>query len=1396
MKRASVKSVFITILAVCLVFVLLLLVLKPLLYSIVPAFSEGKSTSSGISGGIKEKSLAASFSSPCDDGIDNDRDGATDMDDFSCIESGGLSERYPLSQCQDQFDNDGDGFTDNITFYEWGDISHLGDNGCSSFQDDDEGDEPPLACPSTTTPSDSGALAVQKTCGKVCETHLKQCPDESWVADTDACSSCRADPPSMVTYVNPQNIPANSFSSPSNDCPIIFDKYHFKPAQQIAGNFNGRPYYTNLENSCIFECLEWEYYGAYYGTYGYQPESWACSDISTATHCGQSIPGPKPGTLSNAGCQFNTDDPSWYYPVLQGNGQGCELSGGTCNADWSGGWDPTAGLSYVCSVPACPHGPPHDPMFGGVNPNQCNNFQCPSGSWVLINDLNNMEEKITNCNYQERVYPAGESELTEDYSGILRGTGIKLKIETASEQTNSITCSFAITNPLNAIVPNSNTISANYEIKLFEGVNQVDSSSGSKNFQCEDNVVVTKTFANSISSTSGAVRCLINVTYSGSGTGEIRVGVFTDYLKDIDKDGSQSYHQIKSTFENNPDVTPEYLAQTLRASSDVDDWPFDDVNIETDINTNAVCLMNYTSYYGILANNSINKNTFYCQNDSNNDGRGDYASCSFCRNPNVTEDADDIDNNGIGHCQAQGARPCNIYVETENINAKTGFAQGLFSDKDGQNSVESGVYGCQGLTNEYGVLDEFCQTTDDNVLYNDGVTCSGYNRSVKWIEIEKDFVPFNSDSACLPIQNSSNIFSFIPGSVSGNAQAGIFIKNPIYKEQLTWTGCPAGSAGCINPERRCIFDGFKLTTRDSFLSSSENIGLSRSTSDLPNQFIDSFRGELNFADAWNNPVFQANLILPSNNAVWQTGCVAKDKCADGVDNDGVENLYEALPYKPYLPKVTTTSKLENGELVKTPVDLAGILNVSLVDVDDPDCKFENPTNPPIDFGSISKYGGNSNTFVVGYDTSQYKMKPYVKVYGQDVPYCQDIDGDGFCGCPTNAFFDADANQCTFDQGNPQYGVNPTNLEAGKGSLISKQFPDCQDGNDIQYTSLYTDPEANAAGLKTAPTIGFGGTLVGKDFTTWHVHPFSPVTQMTCAATERTSAYDFNCNKGGSAGYDMLALQSGGTMFDYSLYTGRDQLSIGTVTSGFLGALSDMGDIRNIHRDETVDAICYTEPYYHEAYVTTATGLGTAAVLAIATGGTSLAIQATLGKIAAQTFGKGLFYVGLAMDAYTAGQLGGTYYGCMDAGTINDPECREKLTQLSWQLGASVVLTGAGKLVDIRMARNTKSGNVVLGAAEASTSNGKPKLLEAGVGKVKEELAHAPTTRQPGCFLNDTEVWMADNTSKLISELKEGDEVLAFDLESNEPIKANLTTFFVRNETSYLIIKYHEVENEN
>jgi hypothetical protein len=84
--------------------------------------------SSGGPGCIDDQDNTTEYPVACNDGNDNDGDGAVDSADFSCSFPFDTDEANPKSQCQDGKDNDGDGKQDRS------------DPGCDDAQDNDERD--------------------------------------------------------------------------------------------------------------------------------------------------------------------------------------------------------------------------------------------------------------------------------------------------------------------------------------------------------------------------------------------------------------------------------------------------------------------------------------------------------------------------------------------------------------------------------------------------------------------------------------------------------------------------------------------------------------------------------------------------------------------------------------------------------------------------------------------------------------------------------------------------------------------------------------------------------------------------------------------------------------------------------------------------------------------------------------------------------------------------------------------------------------------------------------------------------------------------------------------------------------------------------------------------------
>jgi len=93
-------------------------------------------------GGFRVASLAAD----CEDGLDNDDDGFTDLADPGCAESGDLSENDPTLPCDDGADNDSDGALDYPADIGCKKPSWPTENPeCNDGVDNADNDDPPLA---------------------------------------------------------------------------------------------------------------------------------------------------------------------------------------------------------------------------------------------------------------------------------------------------------------------------------------------------------------------------------------------------------------------------------------------------------------------------------------------------------------------------------------------------------------------------------------------------------------------------------------------------------------------------------------------------------------------------------------------------------------------------------------------------------------------------------------------------------------------------------------------------------------------------------------------------------------------------------------------------------------------------------------------------------------------------------------------------------------------------------------------------------------------------------------------------------------------------------------------------------------------------------------------------
>lgn len=628
-------------------------------------------------------------------------------------------------------------------------------------------------------------------------------------------------------------------------------------------------------------------------------------------------------------------------------------------------------------------------------------------------------------------------------------------------------------------------------------------------------------FPDILTKDSGALKCQVSYIFPTETN-------YTDSskLNDLDKDGTVSKNQFPSL-------------QSWSAY-DVDDWVFNDTRYG-DSTTEYSCLNSGSASYKDIVNETREKMK-NCTIDNNNDAIGDFAACSYCRNPRAFEDADDIDNNGWGFCQANVSRPCRIEGDSY-----VGDGADDSSDINVLNSAGVGIgkMGCGPVKNNFNVTDNFCQMVD-NVP-----GMGNYQRAVKWIDFVEDREiierhptiasdPDGSDT-CLDgrhylsdIGHLLSSYAFIPGGASDTggpfpesvsnfyAQYGglkstgnVFVGYILYEAMVLVE--PGNMKICRS--YRTPIDVGEFNVPAVGLSLDESKAKQRGTigTIFSDSFIDSFRGELNFNNFWSNYKDQIQQKDDAGNfkVKWATAFVSKDKCNDGVDNDGVEDLNSAAPYGNYLSVKGVNVDTSSFNSATGSYNLASsgdkVLGARLVDVDDPQCKFASSSSSAAVYPHYSW-------------PSDYKINPLTTK-----PYCYDEDGDGFCGkkmvCTYNWY-----GQCQ------QWGADPS-----LNPLLysnSRQFPDCDNnlGDDsIQYSHPnYMVPNAPQIPFYVSTRMGWDSPVVGTQLGAWNVHPFAPITSDNCFY-----GFDINCNKDMAEGYNTASLINGKTPFDDDPNTGKE-----------------------------------------------------------------------------------------------------------------------------------------------------------------------------------------------------------------------------------------------------------------
>jgi len=562
-----------------------------------------------------------------------------------------------------------------------------------------------------------------------------------------------------------------------------------------------------------------------------------------------------------------------------------------------------------------------------------------------------------------------------------------------------------------------------------------------------------------------------------------------------------------------------------------------------------------------------------------------------------------------------------------------------------------------------------------------------------------------------------------------------------------------------------------------FLSFDNKEGVGQTTrgtvfgSAVGTQYIDSFRAEFNkklnddsiFDKFWGTYKDE----ISDSDFKWFDGCVIKDKCADGGDNDGPKDLYKMEPYKSNLKPITGVEI--NGEYMEKSFPFL----VNVRDMDDASCKFNQGGEEimaSIYEPVVSAALGERSSLGLSDPHNRRKDEIYRKSDFTNEAYCIDEDGDGFC----------------------------------RNSLV---FPDCIDGDSwipqspsSSHLNIFEDLVSGFPGRNTSSLGAFG--KLEEELSPWHVHPSFSDVGLSCTFgrdyTKQSGfgldyGLDLNCNKDGLEGYWNEGLYFGSTPFDEDSETGMEfkQRPINALDKKFFfSSTSDLACYVPISNSEKI--FYGVVEFYLKAFVLYYGGnivFGRLIPGVLSWLGVSPSVVGTVG-----TVGFGYFSIRGIVD--TPGAVKGIYDTiiAMDEGTINSGDGVYQILDDTYSVVSSYIIAksafnGVGKESLMTMVtKASKGGRDLKKAVIVAKDNLRGQVVRRMHPSVAKSI-DAGDVKTPGCFLENTSVMLENGSYVNIEDLKVGTSVVAWDLELNKSVVANVTATMVRDETKYRIIEY-------
>ncbi len=346
-----------------------------------------------------------------------------------------------------------------------------------------------------------------------------------------------------------------------------------------------------------------------------------------------------------------------------------------------------------------------------------------------------------------------------------------------------------------------------------------------------------------------------------------------------------------------------------------------------------------------------------------------------------------------------------------------------------------------------------------------------------------------------------------------------------------------------------------------------------------------------------NPCRDAALRLGGDKTItWQTACVPKDKCTDGVDNDGPEDINGI--YRKFSPADDSTLRTGLELIQRNPsssvcgktATVGKEVRTRLADADSPLCQARGWDDDGDNYAGTQKgYCDllHKTAVIPGgfYDVTAAELFGRLKVSTIPQAVRQQCLGDySFCLSERKCFpFAA-----------------PTLFPDCDNSPVDDAVQDFNHNNIPDYAGVTLGPTpAPLPNLvrvrildpaKYAKVATPGGTSVAEDYVDLgarFVHPFAPLSPFQSAGEVSfcgtADLADLNCNKNFKDGYD-LSFSSGSTPFDDDTMTGSEAYS---------------GDV-SLFPDKNKDLLCMPPASEHWQTIKF-TGIGAALVAPLAVG---------------------------------------------------------------------------------------------------------------------------------------------------------------------------------------------------